>query len=101
VSDRGHQRGDATEDVDEVDGRQDRTGLGCGGVQKHETGGVVRELGGEALDVEAAEGVAGEHVGAGDPGALEQRVQVGGDLHTVLWAVSSVAPAPAGPVVDA
>ena len=55
--DRGRCRGDA---------RQGWARLGCGGVQEHQAGDVVRELRGEALDVQAAERVAGEHVGPGN-----------------------------------
>ena len=45
--------------------------------------------------------MAGQHVGPGNVGLVEQRVQVGGDLGTVLWAVGGVAPASTGAVVHA
>ena len=87
--------------LSEAAGRQGRAGLGCGGVEEHQAGDLVGELRGEGLDVEAAEGVAGQHVGPGNVRAVEQRVQVGGDLGTVLWSVGGVAPASAGAVVHA
>ena len=60
-----------------------------------------RIVGGEGLDVQAAEGVAGQHVGPGHLCTLEQRVQVGGYLGSVLRAVGGVAPPPAGTVIYA
>ena len=78
-----------------------RAGLGCGGVQKHHAGDLIGELRGEALDVEAAERVTGQHVRAGNVGAFEQRVQVRGNVGAVLRAVRCVAPAAAGAVVHA
>ena len=43
----------------------------------------------------------GHHVGPGHLCALEQRVQVGGYLRSVLRAVGGVAPPSAGAVIDA
>ena len=74
---------------------------GCGGVQQHQAGDLVGVLGGEGEDVEAAEGVTGQHVGPGNVGAVQQRVQVGGGLHGVLGTVGRVAPTFAGAVVHA
>jgi hypothetical protein len=72
-----------------------------GGVEQHQPGDLIGELGGEAEDVEATEGVPGQHVGTGDRGATKQRVQVRGDVGSVLGTVGVVTPAPAGAIVDA
>ena len=76
-------------------------GFGCGGVQEHHAGDLVGELGGEALDVQAAERVTGQHVRPGNLGPFEQRVQVRGNVGAVLRAVRCVAPAATGAVVHA
>ena len=102
VSDRGQQGGDATDDVVGIGvGRLGRAGFGCGGVEQHHAGDLVGELRGEALDVQAAERVTGQHVRPGNVGASKQRVQVRGDVVTVLRAVGGVAPAATGAVVHA
>jgi hypothetical protein len=51
--------------------------------------------------VQAAERVAGQHVRARNVGAVKQRVQVRGDVGSVLGTVGCVAPAATGAVIDA
>ena len=86
---------------DPVSGWQGGARFGCGGVQEHQAGDLIRELRGEAEDVQAAERVTGQHVRSGNVGTIEQRVQVRGDLVTVLRTVRGVAPPPTGAVIDA
>ena len=76
-------------------------GGGVGGVDQHHAGDVAGVAVGVGEDVEAAEGVTGQHVGPGDVGALQQGVQVGCDLGGVLGAVCGLAPAATRTVVDA
>ena len=78
-----------------------RRGCRCGGVDQHHAGDLVGVAGGEGEHVEAAEGVAGQHVGSWHVSALQQRVQVGRDLGAVLGGVGGLAPAATGAVVDA
>ncbi|HET9562161.1 MAG TPA: hypothetical protein VFP01_08645 [Propionibacteriaceae bacterium] len=62
---------------------------------------LIRKLRGEAEYVQAAERVTGQHVRAGNVGAVKQRVQVSGNVGTVLGAVRCVAPAATGAVIHA
>jgi hypothetical protein len=84
-------------------GWRDQTGYGRGGVQQHHAGNLVGTGGGEGEDVQAAEGVTGEHVGPGNVCAwsIQQSVEVGCCLDGVLWTVGRVAPASTSTVVHA
>ena len=68
-----------------------------GGVDQHQAGDLVGVTGGEDQGVQAAEGVARHDIGSGNVPALQQGMQVGGDLGAVLGGVS----APCGRVSDA
>ena len=77
-------------------------GLGLGAVESRSTMPATWSGNcGEALDVQAAEGMTGQHVWPRDLGTFEQRVQVRGNVGTVLRAVGCVAPATAGAVIHA
>src|SRR4029078_3290107 len=101
VSGRGGQGGDAADGIVGIGvAGLGWAGLGCGGVEQHQAGDLVGVLGGEDLHVQSPERVAGQHIRPGNVGALEQRVQVGGDRGPVLRPVAGVAPAAASAVVD-
>ena len=94
MSDGRQQNGDAAEEAVGLGiGWLGGAGVGCGGVKEHHACDPVGELCGEALDVQAAEGMTGQHVRPGNVGTFEQRVQVRGNVGTVLRAVRCVAPA--------
>jgi hypothetical protein len=65
-------------------GWRDQTGYGRGGVQQHHAGNLVGTGGGEGEDVQAAEGVTGEHVGPGNVCAWSSRVW----RSVVVWTAS-------------
>jgi hypothetical protein len=56
----------------------------CGGVHQHHGGDLVGVASGEGEHLPAAEGMAGQHIGSGNLAALQQPVEVGGDLRAVL-----------------
>ena len=73
----------------------------CGGVHQHHSGDRVGVADGEGAYVEAAEGVARQHVGSWNVSVLQQRVEVGRYLPAVLRGVSGLAPSATCAVVDA
>ena len=81
--------------------RRHRGGRGRGGVDEHHAGDLVGILRGVAHHVQAAEGMPGQHVGAGDVRSVEQRVQGGRDLRAVGRRPGGVTPSASGSVVDA
>ena len=105
-SGRGREQcGDTAHDVVGAPSPGDVAGVAAdaGAVESISTmsGDVVGILGGEGEHVEAAEGVAGQHVGSRNVSALQQGVEVGRYLRAVLGAVSGLAPAVTCAVVDA
>ena len=72
----------------------------AGGVHQHHAGDLVEGSERRGEHVEAAEGMARQHIGPWNVSALQQGVEVGRYLGAVLGAVSGLAPPATGAVID-